>query len=408
MPSSDIPDPLSPVLVSYGWVRSSYVACRNLRRHGIPVVVADSNRLGMCQASRYPNRKRRYISHYVDKEGFLSDMERICREERIGLLLPSHNETELLARARDRFPDGLSALLPDGESCGLLNNKSRAYDLAQSLGVPVPKRFAYNSPEELRSTLPEDAGGGFVVKLLTGNSAKGVFYARNAEEAVEQVRSLIDRYSLSPERYPQVEEFVRGESWGFSALYWEGGEVAVFSHRRIRERNPRGGPSTCREAAWNDALAEHARTLLRGLKWHGLIMLEFKVNPETGQIWFIEANPRLWGSLHLAIDSGVEFPYLAWLCAVRGPDAAREVLRATPFHPGRRARWLLGEGIVALRALRHGRFREAFHTFFDRGGDSMDDWDPRDPLALLGELAYYSTTLLRKRSMNPVEEGMIG
>ena len=39
-------------------------------------------------------------------------------------------------------------------------------------------------------------------------------------------------------------------------------------------------------------------------------MVEFKVDPRDGIPKLMEVNPRFWGSLQLAIVSGVDFPYL--------------------------------------------------------------------------------------------------
>ncbi|MCD6360205.1 MAG: hypothetical protein J7M38_05010 [Armatimonadetes bacterium] len=37
-------------------------------------------------------------------------------------------------------------------------------------------------------------------------------------------------------------------------------------------------------------------------------MLEFKKEYETGEYYLIEVNPKFWGSLDLAVESGVDFP----------------------------------------------------------------------------------------------------
>jgi predicted ATP-grasp superfamily ATP-dependent carboligase len=396
------------VLVTYGWVRSSYAAVRNLAEHGVEVVVADTNRLGMCQWSKYPKSRTLYRSHYQDEEGFVADMERICQEQKVDVILSSHNETEILARHRERFPDSLIALLPNAEHCALFNNKARAYELAKGCGVPVPRRFDYGSPDELDHALRQGGYQRLVVKLLSGNGAKGIFYANDPVKAKKLVKELIEEFKLSPERFPQVEERVDGEGWGCSSLYWYGEPVASFCHRRLREKTVSGGTSTYREAVEHPELEAHANRILSKLGWHGLAMVEYKVNPETGQIWFIEVNPRMWGSIHLSIAAGYEFPYLAWLCATEGVEAAIEYHSACPKQIGHRARWLLGDMIIVAGQLRRGRIRAAGRILFRQPADSFDDWNWRDPMAFFGELAYYGISFLRNRSTNPVEKGMIG
>ncbi len=41
-------------------------------------------------------------------------------------------------------------------------------------------------------------------------------------------------------------------------------------------------------------------------------MVEFKLDPRDNTPKLMEINPRFWGSLALAIESGVNFPYLLY------------------------------------------------------------------------------------------------
>ena len=188
------------VLVTYAWVRSSYAAVRNLVEHGVDVIVADSNRVGMCQWSKYPIKSLRYTSHYVDERQFIDDIKRICEEEKVGLIFGSHNETEILAKYRHEFPEELGALLPDADLCAIFNNKARAYELARDHGLPVPERIEYQDPHTVADAVQENGASRVVVKLLLGNSAKGIFYADSPAEAQTLVEDLIKEFELSADR----------------------------------------------------------------------------------------------------------------------------------------------------------------------------------------------------------------
>jgi predicted ATP-grasp superfamily ATP-dependent carboligase len=399
---------MTSVLITYGWVRSSYAALRNLTDHGIRVSVADSRARGMCQSSRRKADFSQYRSHYLDEDGFIADIAAICRDRAIGLVLPSHNETEVLARHRGRLMPGADALLPAAEHCALFNDKAKGYDLARACDVSVPLRVAYSDVGEIAAALREQGLTRCVIKLRTGNSAKGVFYANSPEEAERTVGRLVRELSLPEHRLPQVEEYVAGEGWGCSVLYWHGRRIASFTHRRVREKIATGGTSTLREAAANEAIEQAAGRIFDRIGWHGLAMCEFKVCPETGKYWFVEVNPRLWGSIPLAISAGVEFPYLAWLCAVEGEEAAlRYQDMAVVKHPWR-GRWVLGDLAVGARLALSGRVGDGFDTIFRAKADALDDvfWD--DPLVFLGEVGVYLENAIGGRSLNPVEKGMIG
>lgn len=361
----------------------------------------------MCQWSKRKKAFDIYESHYVDEESFMTDIADICRERKVTFLLPSHNETEILARHREKLPKGTDALLPDAAHAALFNDKARSYDFASSIGIPVPHRINYSHPKDIETDLPEVKTKKYVIKLRTGNSAKGVFYATGLNAARSAVERLIAAHDLTPARHPQLEEYVHGEGWGCSVLYWQGQHIASFTHRRLREKISTGGTSTLREASINAALEESARRLFDAIGWHGLAMCEFKVCPETGRHWFIEVNPRLWGSLPLAISAGVEFPYLAWLCAVEGPEAALSYHSQANIRHGWRSRWLLGDLTVAAREMLSGRLDRAYRTIFRTHANGMDDFFWDDPLVFPGEVAAYLANVIRGGSINPSEKGML-
>jgi predicted ATP-grasp superfamily ATP-dependent carboligase len=399
---------LDRVLLTYGWVRSTYAAMRNLAQHGVQVWASDAFRVGMCQWSRHRRGFARYPSHYANEIGFVRAVAQACGEHRIGLVFPSHNETEILARHRALLPAGTDALLPDAQLCALFNNKARSYALAESLGVELPRRIAYSSPAEVPAVFRElDRGSGVVVKLLTGNSAKGVFYPRGAEEAKALVQELVQRFALSPDRLPQIEERVEGFGAGCSVAYWRGTMIQRFSHRRLREKIATGGTSTLRESFRCPAIEEDARRIFDHVGWHGLAMAEFKVCPRTGRSWFIEVNPRMWGSIPLAIAAGAEFPHLLWTCAARGSDEALALARRATIREGWRGRWLLGDMILAASQGAKLQLVEASRTLFRSGADSLDDFHWDDPGAFAGEVAHYLTRFLATRSTNPAEKGML-
>jgi predicted ATP-grasp superfamily ATP-dependent carboligase len=121
-------------------------------------------------------------------------------------------------------------------------------------------------------------------------------------------------------------------------LIWGGELVAAFAHRRLREKPPAGGVSVYSESIPVDPqLLERGVRLLHDFAWQGVAMLEFKIDRRTGRPYLMEINGRLWGSLQLAIDAGVDFPALLVACAL-GQRPARPAYQA-----GGRNRWWWGD-----------------------------------------------------------------
>jgi predicted ATP-grasp superfamily ATP-dependent carboligase len=124
--------------------------------------------------------------------------------------------------------------------------------------------------------------------------------------------------------------------------------VAVFGHRRLREKPPTGGVSVLSEsiAIPDDALG-YASRLLEELQWQGVAMVEFKVDSRDGVPKLMEVNGRFWGSLQLAIDAGVDFPNILLATLDDAP-----VPPAPPYRAGVRNRWFWGDFDSLLLQLR--------------------------------------------------------
>jgi len=67
-------------------------------------------------------------------------------------------------------------------------------------------------------------------------------------------------------------------------------------------------------------------------------MVEFRKDPATGRIGLMEVNGRFWGSLQLAIDAGLDFPWLVSQLAL-----GRRPHSGAPYRVGVKSRWLLGD-----------------------------------------------------------------
>lgn len=76
-------------------------------------------------------------------------------------------------------------------------------------------------------------------------------------------------------------------------------------------------------------------------------MVEYKHDLRTGTYYLMEINGRLWGSVQLAIDAGVDFPALLIATAGGAPVAPVTQYRAVT------SRWLLGDVDHLIARFRH-------------------------------------------------------
>ena len=140
--------------------------------------------------------------------------------------------------------------------------------------------------------------------------------------------------------YPSlIQERIVGPGVGVFVLFDRGQLLAAFAHRRLREKPPSGGVSVLRESVpLAPSLRHYAVRLLGGpgLAWgrdDGI-----QAGPPDRKYYLMEVNGRFWGSLQLAIDAGVDFPYLFYQLALdRHPDVCGS------YRAGVKSRWLLGD-----------------------------------------------------------------
>jgi predicted ATP-grasp superfamily ATP-dependent carboligase len=215
--------------------------------------------------------------------------------------------------------------------------------------------------------------------------APPVRYARSADEL--ESLAVDESFAAHP---LLVQEYVAGRGQGVFGLYSAGKVVTFFAHRRLREKPPSGGVSVLSESVPVDPrLREISQRLLDSVGWHGVAMVEFKVTPE-GTPYLIEINGRFWGSLQLAIEAGVDFPWLLYRVALGEPVEPVE-----DYAVGMRNLWLLGDlDHLYLRLREHSGLAEkirvvrAFLSMFESGTrHEVNRWDDVRPF--LRETARY-------------------
>lgn len=147
-----------------------------------------------------------------------------------------------------------------------------------------------------------------------------------------------------------LQGFVPGVGVGVFFLRWQKTLLAHFMHRRLHEVPPEGGVSSLRSSFWHQAIHDDARMRMDHLDWEGVAMFEYRWNPATDAFHLIEMNARFWGSLHLALYAGVDFPRLLADAFFGRPE------RSSRFRVGVRSRLTFpGEVSYVLSSLRERR-----------------------------------------------------
>jgi predicted ATP-grasp superfamily ATP-dependent carboligase len=329
-----------PVLVTDGDERAALAIVRSLGRAGHRVEVCSGSGRSLAGASRHAAVDHAVPDPLRRPDAFAGRIEALCREGRIGVLLPV-TDAALMAclPLRERLA-GVRLPFPEPAAHRAISDKLALTRRAGDMGIAVPGQLVLESPGAAPAA---DALPPFplVVKparsVVDGPGGRVKTHVRHATVPEDLTRIL---RSYPPEAYPLLlQERIRGSGEGVFLLLWEGRLVAAFAHRRLREKPPTGGVSVYRESIPLDPeLRDRSVRLLESFGWTGVAMVEYKRATRDGRPYLMEVNGRFWGSLQLAVDAGVDFPrLLAALAAGESPDPV------TAYRGGIRSRWWMGD-----------------------------------------------------------------
>jgi len=230
------------------------------------------------------------------------------------LLLVSRQRAEL---ARYRL------LLPPPDLVEALVDKSRFAELANELGLPVPRTLrstdAACAADVLRRlTLPvvlkPACHIGWLHSAVVASVGGGRRKALQADTEAELETLLVGVREFSPAFV--IQELIPGdEDQIYSFHAYVDARHRVLGHyigRKIRTYPMHAGISTYLTLVHDDAVREAGLDATDRLGVVGPLKLDFKRDPRDGRLYLLEVNPRysLWN--HLGAACGVNLPLIAY------------------------------------------------------------------------------------------------
>lgn len=210
------------------------------------------------------------------------------------------NSVNFFSKNRTQFSGNLTLLLPSHNTITTAFDKLKMVELAVDLRVGAPQTLTAHEWKKSKSELRDN----FIIKSRNefldgcktkyfGSQLEGEIYLSAISE------SILDNLV--------VQENISGTGEAFFAIYNQGKLLTSYTHKRIREMPLSGGSSTCAETTENEDTFQLGKRILDSLNWHGPAMVEFKRDSLSKNLFLMEVNPKLWGSLELGISHGVQF-----------------------------------------------------------------------------------------------------
>ncbi len=239
------------------------------------------------------------VQAYLDVEGIVA----LAAEKDVDAIHPGYGflaENPALPHACDRA--GITFVGPNAQILEALGDKTAARRLAKSAGVPVvPGTADPVDPNDKRAgTIADEIGFPLIVKAALGGGGRGMRvvdspadFTSKLEEASQEAAAAFGNNSVFLERYirraKHIEIQIIGDTQGNILHLYERDCSVQRRHQKVVEVAPAIGlPDKIRAA-----LAEAAVSLARATNYYNAGTVEFLVDADTHEWFFIEVNPRV-------------------------------------------------------------------------------------------------------------------
>lgn len=366
---------MNTVLLTNGQQRKTLAAARSLGKKGLRIIVAEETMMNPAAFSKYCYKALLCPSPKKFPEKYFQWLYTTICKYRCHVVFPMDDDSmEVVMKNYERLKSICKIPLPDKNSYFIASDKGCSIRLAKESGTICPETVYIDDLAELENKI-KNLEYPAVIKPRKSSGARGIRIVNNKENLLKEYIKIHEKYP-----YPIIQQYIGlGERYDVCLLYDDGKVKAHFIQKELRHFPINMGPSTLQESIEFPELLEISFKIMEGLRWHGVVELEFMRDCKDQSIKFMEINPRFWASLQTSINAGVDFPWILYQLAME--EVSEEI---KSYKIGVKCRWLLPGDILHFVL---NRERKKMYPPFWGGkkyGIRDDILSKEDPIPLLG------------------------
>src|SRR5690349_12498549 len=238
------------------------------------------------------------VEAYLDYEGIVA----LAAEKGVDAIHPGYgflSENPALPRACERA--GITFIGPSAHLLELLGDKTAARQLAIKAGIPVvPGTEDPVTDAKEAARIAKEIGFPLIVKAAFGGGGRGMRvvdraedFAGRLEEARREAAAAFGNDAVFLERFVRrarhIEVQILGDRHGNILHLYERDCSVQRRHQKVVEV----APAVSLDPRIRRELADAAVTLARSAGYYNAGTVEFLVDADTGEWYFIEVNPRI-------------------------------------------------------------------------------------------------------------------
>ncbi len=288
---------------------------RGLGRQGIEVYGIDKEEL-LSFSSKYCKRKYIFPDPVVYPEECLNQFLKLGNNlgDKAVIIPTNDSYVAFISRFRSELSERFLFNIPDASIIESILDKTKQYQLAAKLGIPVPKTI---SPKHIDDLKEDDVSYPAIIKgqdSYKWSSAfnKNGFAVSSYEELREYFQQALDRNIEVV-----IQEMIIGTNknhYGVSVYYSQKREfLAAWATQRARQFPVDMGDGTYIITVNNPELIALTRKFLEGMSYTGAGNLQVKYDDGDGQYKLIELNPRFGMANIIGTCGGINSVYINYL-----------------------------------------------------------------------------------------------
>jgi predicted ATP-grasp superfamily ATP-dependent carboligase len=288
------------VLVSEGNSTSAREAITILGLSGHLIEVCDPSPYCLVRFSRFVDRFHRCPGLRDDPAGFLSFVEKLLAARHFDVLLPTHEQGFLFARARQRLEGRVGLALPSFASYRTVHSKAGFSRLLDQLGLPQPATAIVKSERELRDAIRFPC----LVKTAVGTASRGIWFVRDDNDLEGVLQDLktqgLNIQGLNIQGLGAngafvdevlVQDLIAGTTEKAQAVFCRGQLIGFHAYRQIAAGA--GGGEAIKQSVSRPQVRAHLAAIGQELAWHGALSVDYLLPDEGTTPRLIDCNPRL-------------------------------------------------------------------------------------------------------------------
>lgn len=268
------------------------------KRHHIEIL--DPSRICQCRFSTHVQRYHRCPHFAADPLAYLSFLATRLKKGHYDVLIPTHDQVVLIARAREEIAQWVGIAVPPFETIDRVEGKAEFLQLLDELNIPHPESRVLQASEELGTHhhFP------YFIKLSYGTAGQAVWKIEN-DEQLRRISTYLKGVVSYDSTHNSIiiQQPAKGYFCVAQAIFQRGRLIAAHTFRA--PTTGYGGMATTRTPATHPIVVEHLQRMGRHLNWHGPLFLEYFYDPDRKRPEYIEANPRI-GEPFNAFLNGVD------------------------------------------------------------------------------------------------------